>query len=83
MNANRSQAKDALAWTILHGGYAAAKFALTTAAVAAGLIDKHVARQLSKTIAKMSPHLKRKAWNHYERTGNIWEMIEIAAGASI
>lgn len=78
-----STAKDALAWTILHGGYAVAKVALTTGAVAAGLLDKGTAKQLSKMIAKMSPHFKRDAWSHYERTGSIWEMVQIAVGSDV
>lgn len=79
---HQSKAKDALAWTILHGGWLAAKTALTTGAVAAGLMDKSAARQLTRMLAKMGPHYKRKAWEHYEKTGNIWEMVQIAAGST-
>ena len=80
MNANRSQAKDALAWTILHGGWFAAKAAVTTGAVAAGLMDKGTAKALTKMLSKMVPHMKDHAWRHYERTGSIFEMVQIAAG---
>lgn len=82
MNANRSQAKDALAWTILHGGWFAAKAAVTTGAVAAGLMDKGTAKALTKMLSKMVPHMKDHAWRHYERTGSIFEMVQIAAGTS-
>ena len=80
MSYNRSAAKDALAWTILHGGYFVVKTALTTGGVAAGIIDKYTARQITKLLGKLSPSLKRTAWSHYEKTGNIWEMVELAAG---
>lgn len=79
---NRNAAKDALAWTILHGGWFAAKTAVTTGALAAGFIDKHTAKYLAKMLSKMVPKMKTKAWSHYERTGSIWQMVQIAAGTS-
>lgn len=82
MNYERSKAKDALAWTILHSGWLVAKTAITTGAVAGGFIDKAAARQLSKMLSKMVPHMKADAWRHYECTGSIWEMVQIAAGSS-
>lgn len=80
---NISTAKDALAWTILHGGFFAAKTALTTGAVAAGFIDRCAANNLSKTISKLSPQYKERAWKHYKRTGSIIEMIEVALGTDL
>jgi len=79
---NRSPAKDALAKAILYGGWAAAKSVLRTLAVGTSVIDKATGKQLYKMACRMEPHMKKKAWEHYEKTGNILEMIEIAAGSN-
>ena len=71
----RNKTKDALAWTILHGGTAAAKFAICTVAVAAGFLDRATAKNVNKLASKMLPHQKEKAWKVYTETGSIAKMI--------
>ena len=71
----RNKTKDALAWTILHGGTAAAKFAILTVAVAAGFLDRAAANNINKVSSKILPHQKEKAWKVYTETGSIAEMF--------
>ena len=80
--AGRNKAKDALAWTILYGGTAAAKFAICTLAVSAGLIDKGRAKMFTKMYYKIGPQMKRSAWAAYERSGSIVKMLDNLMGAS-
>lgn len=72
----RSPAKDALAKAIIYGGTSAAQFLVCTAGVAAGFVDKDVAKGMSKMASKLNPHYKRKAWEKYQRTGDIWTMFD-------
>lgn len=74
--AETSKTKDAIAWTILYGGTAAAQFALTTLAVSAGLLDKNVAKAMKRTLSKAGPQFKRMAWEKYQKTGSIIKMFE-------
>lgn len=72
----RNKAKDALAWAILYGGTAAAKFAICTVGVAAGFVDRGTAKQVTIFVAKMTPQMKKSAWEVYTQTGNIGAMID-------
>ena len=72
---NRSPAKDALAKTIIWGGFAAAKFAICTAGLAVGLVDKYMARDVVKYMAKCGPQEKQRLWRVYEETGSIAEIF--------
>lgn len=76
----RNKAKDALAWTLLYGGTAAAQFAICVVAVGAGFVDKYAARNLSKYISKVGPKVKKEAYDVYLKTGSIVEMFEALGG---
>ena len=68
---DRSTTKDALAKTIIWGGFAATKFAICIVRVAVGLVDKYSARNLAKYMTKLGPEKKQRLWHVYEETGSI------------
>lgn len=72
----RSPAKDALAKAIIYGGTSAVQFLVCTAGVAAGFVDRATAMGLSKMASKLGPSYKRRAWEKYQQTGDIWTMFD-------
>lgn len=64
-----------MAWTLLYGGTAAAKFAICVVAVGAGFVDKYTARNLSKYVSKVGPQIKKHAYDVYLETGSIADMF--------
>lgn len=68
---SEQELKDKLAWALIYGGPSIVVFAIKSAAIAAGLIDRGVALRASMQVSRQLPSYKKKAWDTYKRTGSI------------
>lgn len=68
--------KDKLAWALIYGGPTIVVFAIKSAAIAAGLIDRGAAFRASVQAARQMPSIKKKAWDTYKRTGSIKSALD-------
>jgi hypothetical protein len=76
----RSKAKDAIAWSIVYGGGTLAQVGFFAAAVSAGLLSPHLARNLASnpSIRRGLGEDKKRAWDKYKETGNLFYSIQYA-----
>jgi len=73
---SRSEAKDALAWSIIYGGSTAAAIALGAALGAAHLLTGGRYRIWQILVVRYKPGMQARAWSEYESTGDILKAIE-------
>lgn len=72
---SEQELKDKLAWALIYGGPTVVVFAIKSAAIAAGLIDRGAAFRASMAATRQMPAIKRRAWETYKRTGSIEEAL--------
>lgn len=74
----RSKAQDAIAWSIIYGGSAIVQMGFFAAAVSVGLVSPSVARsmQSNPAIRNATGSAKKKAWNKYKETGDLFRAID-------
>lgn len=77
MSIQRSKAQDAIAWSIIYGGSAIVQMGVFAAAVSAGLLSPSMARsyQFNPSIRNATGKSKKKAWDKYKETGDLFRAI--------
>ena len=75
-NMKRSAFANGVVWSLIYGGTGAAQAGVLTALVAAGLITRVQSHTLTKCALNIMPRLRDEAWEHYKRTGNVWEALQ-------
>lgn len=77
---SRSTSKDALAWTIIHGGPGLALAAAFAAAIAADAMTRGQAKALKRAAQFPVINQRKSAWEYYLKTGDIGAAVDVLLG---